>query len=182
MGEPGSGTITDARLVLDAAGLSECDIKPNYLRLSQAVEALEHDQIDAFFIVAGAPVPAVADIAAMTPIRLIPVEGSASEKLGRRMPPFTPGTIAGGTYPGIDEAVATVGLMAQWIVADSVPEQLVYAITRALWQDTTRRLLDGAHPAGKRIRLATALTGLSLPLHPGAARFYREAGMDVPDR
>jgi len=57
---------------------------------------------------------------------------------------------------------------------------LVYGITKALWQESTRRLLDGGHPAGKRIRIADALTGVSIPLHPGAARYYQEAGLKLP--
>ncbi|HZT51171.1 MAG TPA: TAXI family TRAP transporter solute-binding subunit, partial [Stellaceae bacterium] len=65
LGEAASGTIVDARLVLEAAGLSECDLKPHYLRLARAVEALQNGEIDALFLVAGAPVPALAEIAAL---------------------------------------------------------------------------------------------------------------------
>ena len=59
------------------------------------------------------------------------------------------------------------------------PDDLIYAITKALWNDATQRLLKGRDPLGKQVRLEDALDGLSIPLHPGAKRFYREAGLPV---
>lgn len=181
LGEAGSGTIADARLVLEAAGLSECDIKVQYLRLSQAAEALARGDIDAFFLVAGYGVPAVADVAAAVPVRLLPITGKTAERLIQRLPAADAIVIPGGTYAGIDEDVATVGMTALWIVGATEPDDLVYALTKALWQDATRRLLASTHPMGQHIRLATALAGIAIPLHPGAARYYRAAGMAVPE-
>jgi TRAP transporter TAXI family solute receptor len=180
LGEPGSGTLADARLVLEAAGISECDVKPSFLRLAPAAEALAAGEIDAFFVTAGAPVPAVAEIASLVPVRLVPVDAAATQRLMGRPPYFRADTIAGGTYPGIDQPVATVSVTALWIVGAQSAEPLVYAITRSLWQDTTRRLLDFAHPAGRRIRIGTALAETGVPLHPGAARYYAERGMELP--
>jgi hypothetical protein len=180
LGEPGSGTLADARLVLDAAGISECDVKGSFLRLAPAAEALEAGEIDAFFIVAGAPVPAVAEIASLVPVRLVPIDAAAMQRLMARPPFFRADTIAGGTYPGIDAPVETVSITALWVVSAQAAEPLVYAITRSLWQDTTRRLLDFAHPAGRRIRIGTALAEAGVPLHPGAARYYAERGMELP--
>jgi uncharacterized protein len=180
IGEPESGTLADARLVLDAAGISECDVSPRFLRLAPAAEGLASGEIDAFFVVAGAPVPAVAEIASLTPVRLVPIDPAALKRLMGRPPFFRADTIAGGTYPGIDEPVQTVSVTALWMVGAASAEPLVYAITRSLWQDTTRRLLDFAHPAGRRIRIATALGESGVPLHPGAARYYAERGMELP--
>jgi hypothetical protein len=61
-----------------------------------------------------------------------------------------------------------------------LPDDLVYGITKALWQDATRRLLDNGHPAGKAIRIDNALNGVAMPLHPGAARYYSERGLKLP--
>ena len=180
LGEPGSGTLADARLVLDAAGVSECDVTVKFLRLAPAAEALAAGEIDAFFIVAGPPVPAVAEIASLVPVRLVPVDAAAMRKLMGRPPYFHADTIAGGTYPGIDEPVETVGVTALWVVGAASADAMVYAITRSLWQDTTRRLLDFSHPAGRHIRLGSALADTGLPLHPGAARYYAERGMELP--
>jgi TRAP-type uncharacterized transport system substrate-binding protein len=71
--------------------------------------------------------------------------------------------------------------MAVWLVREEIDDNLVYAITKALWRDTTKRLLDTSHPIGRRIRLANAFDGIGIPLHPGAIRFYREAGLRLPD-
>ena len=181
LGEAESGTLADARLVLEAAGVSECDLKAEYLRLSEAAEALVQGRIDAFFMVGGYPVPAISDVANTTPIRLLPLPRSTTEKLAEKYSFLHLDTIPAGTYPGVEEDVPTLSTTALWIVRAEIDADLVRAITKALWSDATRRLLDGTHPAGKRIRLGTALDGIAVPLHPGAAQFYREAGVKIPD-
>ncbi len=181
LGEPESGTLADARLVLDAAGISECELKAEYLRLSEAADGLAQGRIDAFFLVGGYPVPAITDIAAMVPTRLLPVPHDVGERLRHKYPFFSTDVIPGGSYPGMDDDTVTLSTVALWIVRDDVDAGLVYAITKALWSDTTKRLLEAAHPVGRRIRLANALDGVAIPLHPGAARFYRAAGMALPD-
>ena len=177
LGEAGSGTLVDARLVLEAVGLSECDLKPSYQRLSQAAEALRRGDIDALFLVAGYPVPAVADLASLAKMRLVPVAAGTARALHAKYRYFAAGSIPGATYPGIDKETPSVAVTALWVVRAETPEDLVYAITAALWQPASRRILDSGHPAGKRIRLADALDGFDLPLHPGAARYYRELGL-----
>ena len=181
LGEPESGTLADARLVLEAAGLSECDVKAEYLRLSEAAEGLVQGRIDAFFMVGGYPVPAISDVANSTPIRLVPLPRSVGEKLAEKYSFLHPDTIPAGTYPGVEEEVSTLSTTALWIVRAEIDADLIHAITKALWSDATRHLLDGTHPVGKRIRLPTALDGVAVPLHPGAAQFYREAGIKIPD-
>ena len=89
---------------------------------------------------------------------------------------FAASTFPAGAYKGTT-GVATLSVGAQWLVAASIDEKLVYGITKALWHKRTMALLAKGHPQGKRIRLKQALEGVSLPLHPGAARYYREAGL-----
>jgi TRAP transporter TAXI family solute receptor len=180
LGEPESGTLADARLVLEAAGLNECEIKAEYLRLTEATDALTQGRIDALFMVSGYPVPAITDVAATVPTRLLPIAPDVVDRLVRKFSFMGADTIPGGSYPNIDEATPTVSTRALFIVRDDVKDDLVYAITKALWSDATRRLLETAHPAGKRIKLANAFDGVAIPFHPGAARFYREAGMKLP--
>jgi len=176
LGEPGSGTLADARLVLEAAGLSECDLTPSYRRLAQSAEALRRGDIDALILVAGYPVPAVADLASLVKVRLLPLPAGFARALHAKYPFFAGGAIPGATYPGIDKETQSVAVTALWIVRAETPDDLVYAITAALWQPASRRILDGGHPAGRDIVLANALTGFDLPLHPGAARYYRQLG------
>jgi uncharacterized protein len=181
LGEPESGTLPDARLVLEAGGLSECDIKPSYLRLSEAAESLAQGRIDAFFLVGGYPLPAIAELASTVPTRLVPIPRQIAERLTEKYAFFAVDTIPAGTYPGIDTETATLSTRALWLVRAEADEKLIYAITKALWSDATKRLLEATHPVGKRIRLTSALDGIAIPLHPGALRFYRDSGIPIPD-
>ncbi len=181
IGEKESGTIVDARLILEAAGIAERDIKTENLRLAQAAQSLGNGSIDAFFLIAGYPVPAISELASTTPIRLLPVPRDIAQKVKRRFNFFEETTVPPASYPGIDGATPTVSISALWLVSADVPDDLVYAITKALWRDSTRKVLDNSHPMASRIRLGQALEGASVPFHPGAERFYRESGMTIPE-
>ncbi len=180
LGETGSGTLAEARLVLAAAGLQECQIKAQYLRLADATAQIEAGKIDAFFLMAGAPVPAIIEAASMAQLRLVPISGKPRDALLRAHPFITAAIIPAAAYPGIDSETQTVAVPALFVASAALSDDLVCGITKALWQDATRRLLATGHPAGRNIRLANALQGVATPLHPGAARFYAERGMPMP--
>lgn len=178
LGDEGSGTLVEARAILAAHGLDESDVDARYLRPGPAADRLAEGGIDAFFIVAGQPVAAVTDAAARVPIRLVELAGPEAEDL-LDFPFFVETEIAAGVYPGVP-ATRTLAVGAQWLVREDVDEDLVYGITRALWHPSTQLLLAGGHPRGAEIVPGNALTGLAVPLHAGAERFYREAGL-LPD-
>lgn len=176
VGEQGSGTLVEARLVLGAYGLDDGDVEARHFQPGPAGDRLAKGEIDAFFLVAGQPVGAVADVAARVPIRLVPLDGVA-EALGGSLPSFLVETrIEAGTYEGVPET-PTLAVGAQWIVRSDMDEETVYGLTRALWHPSTLRLLAGGHPRGAEIRPENAVSGLAVPLHPGAERYYREAGL-----
>jgi TRAP transporter TAXI family solute receptor len=179
LGQPASGTIADARVVLAAAGLTEKDMRAEYLRPGMAAANVKDGTLDGFFIIGGTPVPAIRDLAAETPIRLIPVEDDILAKMRESSTSYRRSVIPSGTYPGISVETPSIGFDALWIVSADAPDDLIYAITKALWNDATQRLLEARDPLGKQVRLQDALDGLSIPLHPGAKRFYREAGLPV---
>ena len=179
LGELGSGTSADAAVFLSGAGLREKDLTRKFLRPGPAAEELKTGDIDAFFLVGGSPIPAIRDLAATIPIRLIPLEGELVDRLKHDFTFYHRAVIPPGTYPGVDVETATLGFYALWLANADVDADLVYAITQSLWHQGTRRLLDALDPIGKRIRLDQALNGLSVPLHPGAARFYREQGLPI---
>jgi uncharacterized protein len=180
LGEPESGTLADTRLVLEAAGIKEARLAPKYLRIAQAASALKAGEIDAFFFVAGTPVPAVVDAAAAIPIRLVPVPAEIAERVAQKHRYLVKDEIPAGTYPGVDATIPTIGTTALWVVAAEIPETLVHAILKTLWQEPTQKLLEARHPIGKRIRLDDALQAIDLPLHAGAERFYQELGIPLP--
>lgn len=178
--EPGSGTLVDARLILAAYGLTEADIEPEYLKPNQAADLMRDGNMDAFFFVGGFPAGAIAELATSRAIKLVPIIGSEADAVVEEYGFFAVNTVPGGTYEGVADDVQTLAVGAQWVTGADQDEELIYQITKALWNDSSRALLDAGHAKGKEIRLETALDGVGVPLHPGAERFYREAGLDVP--
>ena len=174
--EPGSGTLADARIILNAYGLSERDLKPEYLKPDIAGKKLAAGELDAFFFVGGAPVGAITELAATTPIGLVPIGGVQAEKALTRYSFFAWDRIPAGTYPGIAD-VPTISVSAILVTSAKQDEKLIYGVTEALWNANSRKLLDGGHSKGKLIVKNNATKGLGIPLHPGAERYYREAGM-----
>ena len=174
LGEKESGTLADARIVLEAAGLSERDLKPDYSRLGEAAVGIRDNTLDAFFLVGGYPIPAIAELAATTPIRLLPLGDDMFDRLKKRYPFFTRTAIPADAYPGLESETPTVGLNALLVIAANVPDQLAYEVTKSLWSEATRKFLMARHVIGRRIAPERALDGVDIPLHPGAERYYRE--------
>ncbi len=176
LGEPGSGTLIDATIVLRAYGLDKNDIQAEYIKPSLASKRLQQNQLDAFFIVAGYPALAVSSLAEESGAVLIPIDGLEADRLAQEQRFFSRWTIPAGTYPGVG-SIATLNVDAQWVISSTQSEELIYQITNALWNGKCRKLLNNGHAKGRAITLSSALDGIAIPLHPGAERFYREAGM-----
>ncbi len=174
--EPGSGTYVDSVLILEANGLSVEDVTAEALKGNAAAEALRNGKIDAFFVVTGYPTGALVELASATPIKLVPIDGPGAEALIEKYKFFSASDIPDGVYEGVD-GVNTVAVGAQWFTSAKEDEELIYNITKALWNEQSRNLLDVGHAKGKSITLETALKGVAVPLHPGAERYYREVGM-----
>lgn len=175
--EPGSGTLVDARIILEAYGLSEEDIDAQYLKPDQAGERMRDGAMDAFFFVGGFPAGAIAELASQDDITIVPITGEPAQGILDGYTFFAENVVPAGTYEGVDEDVMTLSVGAQWVTSADQPEQLIYDITAALWNENTRRLLDAGHQKGAEITAGTALDGIGIPLHAGAERFYREAGL-----
>lgn len=174
--EPGSGTFVDANLILEANGLSIDDVKAEALKGNAAAEALRNGKIDAFFVVAGYPTGAIVELASAADIKLVAIDGDGAASLTDKYGFFAQSSIPADTYEGVG-AVSTVSVGAQWFTSAKEDEELIYNITKALWNDESRKLLDVGHAKGATITADTALAGVGVPLHPGAERFYKEAGL-----
>jgi TRAP transporter TAXI family solute receptor len=175
--EPGSGTLVDARLILEAYGLTEDDVEAEFLKPNQAADLMRDGNMDAFFFVGGFPAGAITELATGLDITLVPISGAEAEGLLGEYQFFAKHVVPGGTYQGIDADTETVSVGAQWITSSDQKDDLIYEITKALWNKNTRALLDSGHAKGKSITLETALDGVGIPLHPGAERYYKEAGV-----
>jgi TRAP transporter TAXI family solute receptor len=173
--DPGSGTLVDARIILDAYGISEEDIIPEYVKPTKALEKIRTDKLDAFFIVAGYPSKAIAELSNDNMISIINITGYAASKIVENNSFFSRQIIPAGTYNGIDE-VQTLGVAALWVVANDISETRVYDITKAFWQNLPGFQEPFSHPRIFDIDLETAFDSLSVPLHPGAVKYYQEIG------
>ncbi|HLG46106.1 MAG TPA: TAXI family TRAP transporter solute-binding subunit [Reyranella sp.] len=174
--EPGSGTLVDARLILQAFGLSEKDLQAQYFPAQRVADNLREGAIDGFFTVSGWPQSSVADLAATVGIELVPIAGPDVDKLVEQFSFFSKEEIPGSAYKGT-AGVQTVSVHAIWATSIKQSDELIYKVTAALWNPSTRKLLDSGHAKGREIRLETATRGLGIPLHPGAEKFYKEQGL-----
>ncbi|OZI33742.1 immunogenic protein [Bordetella genomosp. 5] len=177
MDEPGSGTLVDVRLILGAYGMSDKDVKAEYLKPNQAGEKLKDGGLDAFFFVGGAPAGAISELASGgAGIELVPLVGAEIDALRAKQDFFTPDTIAANTYQGVGE-IKTISVNAQMVTSAKQTEQTIYDITKALYSDATRKTLDSGHAKGKLITKENAVKGAGIPFHPGAEKFYKEIGL-----
>ncbi|MCB8822471.1 TAXI family TRAP transporter solute-binding subunit [Microvirga rosea] len=175
--EPGSGTLVDARIILNAWGIKEGDVKADFLKPNQAAEKMRDGGMDAFFFVGGYPTSAITELAATGGgIDIVPLAGPEADALMKQYNFFSTDEIPANTYKDVG-AVKTLAVGAHWITSAKVPENVVYEVVKNLWSDKTRAALDAGHAKGKFIRKETALTGAGIPVHPGAAKFYKEAGL-----
>lgn len=172
----GSGTSVDAQLILEASGLYDGDYINSDLSGIEAANALKAGEIDAFFVVAGYPTDLIRELANDVDIKLIPIDGPAADALTSEYGFFALNELPSGTYRGVDN-VMTLSVGAIWVTSSRQDQELIYQITKALWNDRTRKLLDVGHARGKDITLDTSLMGIGVPLHKGAARFYQEVGL-----
>ncbi len=174
--EPGSGTLVDAKIILEAFGLSEADITPEYLKPDQAADRMRDGAMDAFFFVGGYPAGAIAELASQHDVMLVPITGPEVDALRETSSFFAADTVPAGTYEGQDSDVPTISVGAQLVTSADQPEELIYGITKALYNDNTQRLFAAGHAKGRMITLDNATQGAGIPFHPGAERFYQEAG------
>lgn len=172
-----SGTRVDATLLLEAYGIDPDSFEDFEFTAGQAAQALREGTLDAFFMVAGVPVTAIAELAWEQQIDLLPLAGENIVALNERYPFLAPDLIPAGTYHNVP-ATPSVAVAALWVVSAAVDDVLVEAITRALWHPATAAMLAHGHPRAQAIRLETALKGVSIPpLHPGALAYYRSVGL-----
>jgi TRAP transporter TAXI family solute receptor len=175
-----SGTQAAARAVLGRAGIKLSEIKAENVDLGTASDMMREGKLDAFFYVGGSPSPAIAQLAETVDLHLLPVPEKIVTRVRKEDSYYFRATIPAGAYKGI-EATETLSVYALLVVNEKLPDDLAYSILRSLWHKTARAMFNG-HPQGKRIRLDSALNGLTIPLHPGAERYYAEAGLLEPEK
>ena len=174
VGAPGSGTYINAQQILEVHGMTMDDIDAQNLDFAESTGGLQDGNIDAAFITAGTPTGAVEGLSATNPVKIVPIAQDKVDALVKKYPYYAEDTIASGTY-GLKEDVNTVAVLAMLAVVDSLPEDTVYEITKAIYENTG----SITHAKGKYIKLENALKGIGIDLHPGAEKYFKEAGVST---
>ena len=174
VGAPGSGTYVNAEQILEVHGMTMDDIEAQSLDFSESTGGIQDGNIDAAFITAGTPTGAVEGLSATAEVDIVPVAQEKIDELIEMYPYYAADTIAAGTY-GLEEDVTTVAVLAMLAVTDSLSEDVVYDITKAIYENTG----DMAHAKAEFIKKESALDGIGIDLHPGAKKYFDEIGVSA---
>ena len=174
LGPQGSGTEANALQILEAYGLKESDFKAERIDAAAAADQLKDGRVDAAFFTTGMGSAVIVDSFISGKVALVPVTGSEAEAMKKKYPFYTSVKVPANTYKDQAETT-TVAVMAMMVARSDLPEDLVYRFTKAIFDDLKQ--FHAAHSAAQSLTLETALSGNPIPLHPGAARFYKEKGI-----
>ena len=173
VGAPKSGTELNARAILNAAGITYKDLgKIEYLPFAESVDLMKNRQLDATLQSAGLGVASIRDLSTSVDINVVEIPAAIVDKIGA---PYIKATIPAKTYGGQDADVATAAVVNYLVTRADASDDLVYKMTKATYDSVPD--LIAAHQAAKAIKLETALEGLPVPLHPGAAKYWKEKGV-----
>ena len=176
IGSQGSGVYFNAIDFLNAYDMTEADITPTYQSFADSAEALKDGKIDAAFVVAGAPTPAVTDLATSKDTYLVSLDADHVKKLQEISPVYAESIIPAGTYKNQDADVVTVGVKATIIANGQVSDEQAYTIVRTIFEG--KDAITEAHAKGADLDLAYA-SSCGLPYHAGAAKYFAEQGITV---
>jgi TRAP transporter TAXI family solute receptor len=175
VGDIGSGCEFNAHQILEAYGMTFDDIQVNNLSFADSATALKDAKIDAFFCVAGAPTTAIVELATSNSINILKIDDEHADKLIADYPFYTKFDVPGGAYKGVDSNVQTVAVVATYIVSNDLSEKVVYDMTKALFENAEE--IAKAHPKGAELDPEYSVKGISIAIHPGALKYYKEIGV-----
>lgn len=182
IGARNSGTEGSGRYILGQLGIAPDDMNIAYLGYGPSADALQNGTIDGMNIPAGVPASAVTRAYANADgdITTLDFTEEQLEKINSKFELWSSYEIPAGTYPNQDEAIQTIAQPNILAARADVPDDDVYAITQAMYENLP--FLNNIHPATRAMALEKAINGLPMPLHPGAARFFEEQGLEIPER
>jgi hypothetical protein len=175
VGAPGSGTEANFRQLMDVYGLKKDDVLGQYLSFSESAEAFKDKHIDAFVATSAIPNAGVMDVATQNEIRILDIPADMAEKLMQKYPFLTPAKVPANTYRGQSAESSTVAMNAVLIAGNQLKEDMVYSLTKTLFENQAD--LASAHAKGKELNIQNAVKGVSIPFHPGAVKYYKEKGV-----
>lgn len=175
IGAPNSGVELNARMMYEAHGMTYEDSKVDYLNYGEAIDQMKNGLIDAAFVTSGIPNATIMELGTTAKIVIVPIEGEGAENLIAKYPFFVKEIIPKDTYD-TDTDVNTVTVRNIMIVREELPEEVVYDITKGIFENIAD--IKASHnTADKHISLENSQIGVSIPFHPGAEKYYKEAGI-----
>lgn len=175
VGAPGSGTEANFRQLMDVHRMGKDDVATQYLSFAESADQFKDRRIDAFMVTGGVPTSAIMDVATQREIKILPIDDTMISIMTTKYPFLAGATIPANAYRGVTAPIKTVAVNAVLIAHPKLPDTVVYNMTKALFENQAE--LAAAHAKGKELALGKAATGVSIPFHPGAARYYKEKGV-----
>ncbi|MBO6134515.1 MAG: TAXI family TRAP transporter solute-binding subunit [Lachnospiraceae bacterium] len=176
VGDSGSGTEFNAKQILAAYGIDiDNDIVKNNQSFADSCDSLKNGTIDAAFVTAGHPTVAVTELASNYDFNILPIDKAHADSLIADYGFYAPVTIEKDTYSVLTEDVPTVAVMATYIASNNLDEDTVYAFTKGLFEEKE----NFEHQKASLLNLETGVSGIAIPFHKGAAKYYSENGITV---
>ncbi len=176
LGNPGSGNEATALTLFDASGIKKEDLKfAGTLKASEMPDALRDNKIDGYFYMVGHPTANIKDASNSVDVKITELSGSNIDNLIKKYPYFAKADIPAGMYKGNTSNIETFGVKAVLVTSDDVSEKAVYTVVKAILENFDK--FKKLHPAYNNITKESLLDGLSAPLHKGAKKYFKEAGL-----
>ena len=175
VGARGSGNEVNCRQMFDFYGLNYNNITPIFLPYGETADQFKDRALDGFVFTIGTPNPAIQDITTAQEVVFVPLDGAKSDAVVAKFPYLVKSAIPANTYKGQTQPVPTLSVQAILVVNKDMPDDVAYAVTKALFDN-----VDGiatAHNKGSEITLQQATDGITIPFHPGAAKYLKEKGV-----
>ncbi len=179
VGAPGSGAEANVRQIFSELGLYDgknyVGFTPHYLSFAESTSHFKDRLISGFSFTTGVPNAGIQEIVTAQPLHFMEIKGALRDKIIAKYPFFAPAIIEKGAYSGLDHDVETVAVQACLVARRDMSEDDAYAITKAIFENL--EALRNAHAKGKNLTLEHALDGMTLDVHPGALKYYKEVGL-----
>lgn len=176
VGASNSGVEINARMVLDAYGITYDDITADYLAYGEAIENMKNGQCDAVFVTSGIPNATVMELDVSYDMVVVPIDGAGRDKLVSDYPYYAETIIPAGTYSN-EEDVEGVFVYNIMVVPNTLSEDMVYDMMLAI--EDGMDTIQASHSAAEAdVSMDTGIADLQLPLHPGAAKYWSEKGFE----
>lgn len=175
VGARGSGNELNCRQIFDFYGLDYKNLEPIFLPYGETADQFKDRNIDGFVFTIGTPNPAIQDITTSQDVNFIPVDGAQADQIISKFPFLVKDAIPAKTYKGQDADVPTLSVQAILVANEDMPDEVAYEITKTLYENTDA--VAKAHNKGAEININNAVDGVTIPLHPGALKYFMEKGI-----